>query len=79
MSDQKYIRHDLSNCLSHVIEECGEVCMAAGKILRFSWDSYNPELPQEKQEPNSVWLRRELSDLKQAIERLESAMEKEYL
>lgn len=76
MSDQKYIIYDFRHCLGHVIEECGEVLAAIGKTLRWGEEAVNPELPPHKQESNYMWIRRELVDLRGAIDRLEGVMEK---
>lgn len=53
--------------LGYLMEECGEVLAAAGKLLRWGPDSVNPELPPEAQETNRDWLMRELHDLERAI------------
>ena len=72
--------------LGRVIEEAGEVLHIAGKIIRFgehtegrympplwfAWLSTNPELPIAERETNRDALRREMWDLKDAIERLET-------
>ena len=71
MSHDKYIREDFNSQLGHIIEECGEAIAAAGKIVRFGPLSVNPELPPEKREANIDWLKRELTDVKTAIERFE--------
>ena len=55
----------------YLIEECGEVLAAAGKTLRWGEFSVNPELPRNKQESNIRWLKRELKDLRGAIDRIE--------
>jgi len=60
--------------LGRFIEECGEALAAAGKCVRFGYDSYNPELPTDKQERNIEWLLREISDVKQAIWSLEEVL-----
>lgn len=79
MATEKYIRDDFDGSLGHLIEECGEVLAAAGKTLRWGWASVNPELPQEQQETNIVWLRRELEDLKGTIARLEKCIDEDRL
>ena len=56
--------------LGKFIEECGEALAAAGKTVRFGWDSFNPE-PDATSETNERWLMREIDDLKEAIEMLE--------
>jgi NTP pyrophosphatase (non-canonical NTP hydrolase) len=53
--------------LAYLIEECGEVLAAAGKSMRWGYAAANPELPDEAQETNAAWLRRELADLQYAI------------
>lgn len=74
MSDSRFIKTGFDQTLSHVIEECGEVLAAAGKLQRHGMYSVNPLLPVEEQEPNIFWLMRELVDLKQAIERFEQEL-----
>jgi hypothetical protein len=59
------------NALGKFIEECGEALAAAGKTVRFGWHSYNPLSP--KRESNEDWLRREVTDLEEAIERLKNS------
>lgn len=70
MSDQRFLQNGFDKQLSHLIEECGEVLAAAGKTQRWGWSSVNPLLPKAEQETNLNWLRRELSDLEEAINRL---------
>ena len=79
MADSKYIRHDFDGCLGHFIEECGEALAAAGKTLRWGWESVNPELPPEKQETNARWLQREMQDLREATERLQRCFDEDRL
>lgn len=55
--------------LGRFIEECGEALAAAGKTVRYGWNSYNP-LPGASTETNEVWLEREIVDLEDAIDRL---------
>ena len=76
--DSRFVRYDFESSLGHIIEECGEVVAAAGKIVRFGPLSYNPLLPKDEQETNIVWLIRELADLKPAIDRLEAAIDKKF-
>jgi|GEM_PF-3050861 len=71
MSDPKYLRPGFDFCLSHLVEECGEVLAAAGKTQRWGALSVDPTLPEEQQETNADWLLRELADLKEAISRME--------
>jgi hypothetical protein len=51
--------------LSLMVEECGEVIQAAGKILRHGYESYTPG--QDPIETNRMRLIRELGDLKAAM------------
>lgn len=69
--DTRFLQDGFDKKLSHLIEECGEVVAAAGKLQRFGRESFNPLLPVEQQETNESWLRRELQDLKMAIARFE--------
>lgn len=71
MSDPKY--RDKGTRLGKFIEECGEALAAAGKTMRFGWDSWNPELPVNQRETNEAWLRREIADLEEAIQMLKKS------
>ena len=51
------------------IEECGEALAAAGKTIRYGWDSVNPDLGPDA-ETNEMWLIREIADVEFAIARL---------
>lgn len=77
MSDPRFFQEGFEAQLAHVVEECGEVLAAAGKTQRHGRQSVNPFLPEEQQETNEDWLRRELKDLKEAIARLEATMDAE--
>ena len=68
--DFQFLPEDFDGKLSHLIEECGEVIAAIGKIQRFGIDNANPKLPTDQQETNREQLRRELKDLKHAISRV---------
>lgn len=71
----KYLKpNDLDFCAAHVAEECGEVNAVLGKIRRWGWLSYNPELPENERESNLDWLRREMADLRSALDRLDNAI-----
>ena len=76
---QQYIVDDFDHCLAHVIEECGELLAAAGKTLRWGWSSTNPELPQAERESNLVWLKREMGDLRGALDRLQKVIDEDRL
>lgn len=75
MSDHRFLQRGFNKQLAHLIEECGEVLAAAGKLQRWGKESVNPLLPREQQETNIDWLMRELADLKEAIGRLEKTIE----
>jgi len=56
--------------IGHFIEESGECLAALGKVIRWGVDSFNPELPKEKQETNRAWFLREVGDLEIALLKL---------
>lgn len=74
MSDPRFLQNGPDKRLAHLIEECGEVLAAAGKTQRWGWKSVNPLLPPEEQEENVTWLRREMCDLREAMDRLEDVL-----
>ena len=78
MSDPRYLQDGFDKRLSHFSEECGEALAAAGKTQRWGVWSVNPTLPLAEQETNLSWLRRELADVRQAMDRLEAAAEQEF-
>jgi NTP pyrophosphatase (non-canonical NTP hydrolase) len=63
----EYMPKNPQQRLGYLIEEAGEVLAAAGKTLRWGYESSNPELMPEERETNRAWLKRELKDLKRAI------------
>jgi hypothetical protein len=65
----------LGDTLGYLIEEAGEVLAAAGKSMRWGFLSVNPELPEEQQEFNAVWLRREMADLRRALDMMEARLD----
>jgi hypothetical protein len=69
--DERYIVDNVEHAWGRLVEESGEVLAAAGKSLRFGLDSYDPTLPVEERETNAAWLKREIDDLKDAIQRIE--------
>lgn len=71
MTDPRYMRPGLPFALGKAVEECGELCAALGKTLRWGWASVNPELPPERQETNRDWVMREISDVRGALDNLE--------
>lgn len=79
MSDNRFLQQGFFNQLAHLVEECGEVLAAAGKTQRWGWASVNPLIPVGEQESNLLWLKREMGDLKEAIQRLEATIEADDL
>ena len=69
-----FLQKGFNKQLSHVIEECGEVLAAAGKLQRWGKDSFNPITGGET---NIDWLKRELDDLENAIQRLKFTIKRE--
>ena len=70
MSDPRFLQQGIDPQLSHLVEEMGEALAAAGKSLRWGIDSVNPDLPDDEQETNLAWLRREMTDVIEAWDRL---------
>lgn len=76
--DPKFLQKGFDKRLSRVMEECGEVVGAAGKLQRFGPHSVNPYLKPEEQVENIDWLISEMNDLKHAISELEEAIQEEF-
>lgn len=70
MSDPRFLQKGFTKQLAHVIEEAGEMLAAAGKTQRWGLKSFNPLAKYEERESNRKWLKRELIDLRDAINRL---------
>lgn len=75
--NRKYLRKGFDAALAHAIEEAGEFIASAGKTDRFGLFMVNPELPPDQQETNHDWMRREMRDLRGALNRLGAAMRAE--
>ncbi len=75
MTNPKYMRPGLEFAVGKAVEEMGELQAAIGKSLRWGWNSTNPELPVGDRETNQVWVRREIEDVRHALENLEKEME----
>ncbi len=71
MTDSKYMRKGLTFACGKAIEEAGEFLAAMGKTQRWGWHSVNPELSPNQQETNEDWVRREIADLRGALDNLE--------
>lgn len=74
MTDPKYMKPGLNFAVGKATEEAGEFLAAIGKTLRWGWASYNPDLPIEQRETNEAWVRREMADLRAALDNLEREM-----
>ena len=75
MTDQKYMRPGLPFAMGKAVEEAGEFLAAMGKTMRWGWNSYNPEVPKSERESNADWVRREVADLRGALDNLEREMD----
>ena len=73
------MRPGLPFAVGKAVEELGELGAALGKTLRWGWTSVNPELPPGEQETNLLWVRREIQDVRGALENLERELAKEFL
>ena len=74
MTDPRYMRPGLPFATGKAVEELGELIAALGKTLRWGWGSFNPELPEGERETNAQWVRREVADLRGALDNLEKEM-----
>lgn len=74
MTDPKYMRRGLDFARGKAIEELGELQAALGKSLRWGWLSSNPELPIYQRETNAAWIKREIADVREALDNLEKEM-----
>lgn len=74
MTDPKYMREGLDFAVGKAVEELGELQAALGKTLCWGWASFNPE-PNSDREPNASWVRREIADVRGALDNLEREME----
>lgn len=75
---QEYLFGGFDFCLAHAIEECGEFLTAAGKTQRFGATSVNPEIPIADRETNIAWTKREIADLRGALDRLDAAIANDF-
>jgi NTP pyrophosphatase (non-canonical NTP hydrolase) len=77
MSDARFFQDGFVLRLAHLVEECGELLAAAGKTQRWGPLSANPLIPESERETNLVWLIREMADVRQALDRLQQAIDEE--
>lgn len=85
MAHEEFRPNDVQGALAHLIEECGEVLAAAGKIgdvlaaagktVRFGFNSVNPLIPVEERETNADWLLREMDALEKTLPALLAEVE----
>ncbi len=78
MSDPRFLQVGFGPQLAHLVEEAGEVLAAAGKTQRWGALSVNPLLPPEQQEMNITWLKREMGDLRAAMDRLDATIAEQF-
>jgi hypothetical protein len=78
MTQAKYMRPGLDFAVGKTVEELGELQAALGKTLRWGWASVNPELPESQQESNARWVKREIADVRGALDNLEREMDQEF-
>jgi len=77
MTDPKYMEEGVDFAIGKAVEELGELQAALGKTIRFGLFSVNPELHHTEQESNSLWIKREIKDVREALANLEHEIEKE--
>lgn len=78
VTDPRFLQEGFEHCLHHAVEECGEFISAAMKLDRWGPFSVDPTIPEAQQETNLAWMRREMDDVRQTLDRLEAAIEEEY-
>jgi hypothetical protein len=74
MTDAKYMRPGIAFAVGKTVEELGELQAALGKTIRWGWASYNPELPEAERETNLDWVKREMQDVRDALDNLDREM-----
>lgn len=78
MTDPRYMRPGLDFARGKAIEELGELQAALGKSLRWGWESANPELPVDERETNVAWVRREMADVRGALDNLAKELDRQF-
>jgi hypothetical protein len=75
-----YLQEEPEKILEHLIEECGELISAYGKMRRWGAHSYNPEVEIDERVTNITWVMAEAEDVYQAALRLRNtAVDTEYM
>jgi hypothetical protein len=74
MTNPRYMRPGIAFAVGKAVEELGELQAALGKTLRWGWTSVNPELPPAERERNVDWVRREIADVRGALDNLEKTL-----
>ncbi len=81
--DNRFITQNLDDNLAHLSEECGELIIelarliaAIGKTQRFGVESVNPLLANADQETNKDWIRREMRDVEEGMNRVRAALQR---
>lgn len=76
MTDPRWMRPGVKFAMGKAVEEAGEFIAAVGKTMRWGWMSFNPDLPLAQRETNVAWVRREMADLRAALDNLEREMDR---
>lgn len=74
MTGTKYMRPGIDFAVGKTIEELGELQAAIGKTIRWGWMSYDPTLPETERETNLDWVKREMQDVRDALDNLDREM-----
>ena len=77
MANSKYLPKDHNQRFFRAIEEAGEFLQAAGKAGRWGMDNFNPDVPPDRRETNAAWVKREMLDLRAALDALEPDIDAE--
>lgn len=77
MSDPQFLPKEKPGRAWRAIEEAGEFLAAMGKAGRFGMSNYNPLVPRDQRETNAAWVKRELVDLRDALNALEPDLDAE--
>ncbi len=75
MTDPRYMRPGVAFAVGKAVEELGELQAALGKTLRWGWLNSNPEPNVTYRETNLEWVRREIADVRGALDNLEKTLD----